>query len=220
MRRDRWPDARPEASSVDRISHYDVLGVPSTATAAEIREAYRRAARRHHPDQRAAAGSPDGSLDAMAAINEAYRVLRDPARRAVYDAGRRSGTSAVPPAASAPRRAPTAVRSPVPVDTTGPARYPWKLVLGMAVLGVAIVLTGAALARPSRPAPPDNILETGSCVEIEYTGDAREVNCTGSGDLVVRTIVPFDESCPPGTSAHRDRQGLGNACIEPALATP
>ena len=33
--------------------------------------------------------------------------------------------------------------------------------------------------RPTPPARPDNILQTGSCVAIEYTGDAREVNCTG-----------------------------------------
>ena len=85
----------------------------------------------------------------------------------------------------------------------------------MAALGITIVLIGAALVRPAPPARPDNILQTGSCVAIEYTGDAREVNCTGHGDLVVRTIVPFDQACPFGTSAHRDRQGLGNACVEP-----
>ena len=191
--------------------------MPATATATEIREAYRRAARRHHPDQAASAvGGDEASVGAMSAINEAYRVLRDPARRAVYDAQLRgTNRSAVPPAtrAAAPApQMPSAAR--VVFDQAGPVRYPWKLVLAMAALGIAVVLTGAALSRPSKTPPPDNILQTGSCVEIEYTGDAREVNCTGTGDLVVRTIVPFDASCPLGTSAHRDRQGLGNACIE------
>ncbi len=203
--------------SVEGISHYDVLGVPATATATEIREAYRRAARRHHPDQAAtAAGGDEAPVGAMSAINEAYRVLRDPARRAVYDAQLRgTNRSAVPPATRAAAPAPQMPSAAhVVFDQAGPVRYPWKLVLAMAALGIAVVLTGAALARPSKTPPPDNILQTGSCVEIEYTGDAREVNCTGTGDLVVRTIVPFDASCPLGTSAHRDRQGLGNACIE------
>ena len=63
--------------------------MPSTATPDEIRSAYRAAARRHHPD---AAGA--GSAEAMAALNEAYHVLSDPGRRALYDASLRSRSSA------------------------------------------------------------------------------------------------------------------------------
>jgi DnaJ domain len=77
-------------------SHYDVLGIPSTATAAEVRAAYRRAARDHHPD----AG---GDARRMSDLNAAWHVLRDPARRAAYDrrrtAGRAGGAGpAAPPA--------------------------------------------------------------------------------------------------------------------------
>jgi DnaJ domain len=59
-------------------SHYDVLGVPPTASAEDIRAAYRSAARALHPD----AG---GSAAGMRRLNDAWHVLRDPGRRALYD---------------------------------------------------------------------------------------------------------------------------------------
>lgn len=59
-------------------THYDVLGVASTASVEEIRFAYRVAARQRHPDS-------GGSVDAMQQLNEAWHVLSDPGRRAAYD---------------------------------------------------------------------------------------------------------------------------------------
>ena len=186
-------DAAPLASAL--ISHYDVLGVPTTASAIEIREAYRRAARRLHPDQAARSGAPAGASTAMADVNEAYRVLRDPARRRSTTPSLRGRSSAVPP----PGR-PTGGR--VGADTPGirpGGTGPLPMEAG-AGDGGARHHRRAHRRRAGAPgtagAPPDNILQTGSCVAIEYTGDAREVNCTGHGDLVVRTIVPFDQACP------------------------
>lgn len=66
-------------STGDTLSHYETLGVEPTATADEIRTAYRFATRRSHPDL-------GGDAEKMAAINRAYEVLSDPARRAAYDA--------------------------------------------------------------------------------------------------------------------------------------
>ncbi len=62
--------------------YYEVLGVDRKATQDEIKRAFRRLARRHHPDV-----NPD---DAEAEVrfkevSEAYEVLRDPERRAQYD---------------------------------------------------------------------------------------------------------------------------------------
>ena len=186
-------------------SHYATLQVGRDASVAEIRDAYRRLARRHHPDR---SGRDDA---AMASINEAYRVLGDPARRAVYDASLRAPRSDVPPA---PRHSPSAVRSPVVVTELPPARYPWKLVLVMFVLGVSVVLIGVALYEPAAEPPPDNLLGPGSCVEIEANGDAREVNCTGAEDeLVVAALVELDDRCPTGSAGYRDRQGRGLACV-------
>jgi hypothetical protein len=63
-------------------THYDLLGVPPDATAEEIQRAYRLLALRHHPDV-----APDADQAVMAAINGAWSVLSDPARRRTYDAG-------------------------------------------------------------------------------------------------------------------------------------
>ena len=146
----------------------------------------------------------------MASINEAYRVLGDPARRATYDASLRATRSDVP---SEPRRSPPVV-PPSVVTELPPARYPWKLVLVMFVLGASVVLIGVALYEPAAEPPPDNLLGPGSCVEIEGNGDAREVNCTGDeDDLVVETLVGLDDRCPTGSAGYRDRQGRGLACV-------
>lgn len=61
--------------------HYRVLGVPEDASAHEIRRAYRRLARQHHPD----ISDHTGAAARFDAICEAYQVLHDPAQRAHYD---------------------------------------------------------------------------------------------------------------------------------------
>ncbi len=75
------------------VDPYVVLGVARRADEAEIHAAYRDAVRRTHPD----AG---GSAAAFEAVQEAYEVLRDPARRRVWDAE-----------SARPRAAPTAANS-------------------------------------------------------------------------------------------------------------
>ena len=63
------------------IDLYVVLGVPRSATGAEIRRAYRQLALKHHPDRAGAA-----SAETFARIAEAYRMLADPTARTAYDA--------------------------------------------------------------------------------------------------------------------------------------
>lgn len=61
---------------------YQTLGVARQADEAEIRRAYRQLAKQHHPDL----NGGDAAADArFKAINEAYEVLRDPQKRALYD---------------------------------------------------------------------------------------------------------------------------------------
>lgn len=84
------------------MTHYDVLGVAPSASVEEIRQAYLRLARRHHPDRQAEAPVADRA-DAerrMREINAAWRELRDPRRRARYDADLRSGEAEPPPSSS------------------------------------------------------------------------------------------------------------------------
>ena len=61
--------------------YYKVLGVERTASDAEIKKAFRRLARKHHPD---ISKAPDASAR-MQALNEAHEVLRDKEKRAAYD---------------------------------------------------------------------------------------------------------------------------------------
>jgi hypothetical protein len=192
--------------------HYATLGVRPDATAEEIRDAYRSLARRYHPDRER------GAEATMATINEAYRVLGEPARRAVYDASRRGTGSAAGPSTPPAPAAWSPGTTPPPRQPLPPARYPWKLVLVMFLLGTAVVLIGAALYHPKDPGPPDNLLEPGSCVTIEANGDAREINCTTApGELVVTALIGMDELCPTGTEGHRDRQGRGQACVSTSV---
>jgi curved DNA-binding protein len=79
--------------------YYEVLGVPRTATADEIKRAYRQLARKHHPDLKPASEKA-GAAEKFKEINEAYEVLSDPEKRGKYDAlgaGYKGGMDYTPP---------------------------------------------------------------------------------------------------------------------------
>jgi curved DNA-binding protein CbpA len=67
----------------DPAGYYRALGVRPTATADEIRAAFRSRAMSAHPDR---AGAATGDNEAFRLIREAYEVLRDPRQRMAYDA--------------------------------------------------------------------------------------------------------------------------------------
>jgi molecular chaperone DnaJ len=83
----------------------------------------------------------------------------------------------------------------------------------LASIGILVILLGVIITKPGKPPPPDNFLQPGSCVVVQPNGDAAEVNCTERHDGVVDLLVGFDELCPTADEPHRDRQGLGTACI-------
>ena len=63
---------------------FEILGVPESATQEEIRAAYRKLARRWHPDRFSAGPEREWASEQMAAINAAYReCLNKPALRAI-----------------------------------------------------------------------------------------------------------------------------------------
>ena len=73
---------------------YAALGLDHRCTAEQIRAAYRLLARQHHPDVN------PGSRHALAqtqALNAAYEILSDPARRAAYDDSRQAAKESAAP---------------------------------------------------------------------------------------------------------------------------
>ncbi|EGO82459.1 DnaJ C-terminal domain-containing protein [Xylella fastidiosa] len=67
--------------------YYATLGVEPSAGEAEIKTAYRRLARKYHPD----VSQEPGAEERFKAVNEAYEALRDPNKRAAYDQLRAQG---------------------------------------------------------------------------------------------------------------------------------
>lgn len=67
---------------------YTVLGVAETATAAEIKKAYRRLAKQYHPD---ANPNNPAAAETFKQVSEAHTVLSDPEKRKKYDQMRRLG---------------------------------------------------------------------------------------------------------------------------------
>lgn len=193
---------------------YDTLAVGPDASAAEIRAAYRRAARANHPDTQG-----EASAARMAEVNEAWRVLSDPARRRAYDltlaqpaiatqyvAGARAGTAA---SFVEPRHNPLG-------RYQDPPRIPWRFMGALLVAGLVLVVLGVLTAGDPVPRKVDNVLDPGDCVVIEANGDAAERLCDEPHDGTVEVLLTTETGCPDGSEPHRDRQGMGTVCIRPS----
>ena len=200
-------------------THYDVLGVKSSATPAEVRRAYHEKARQLHPD--GFAGRPDAEVDsarrAMQDVNEAWRVLRDASSRAAYDHSLRA-TPAPPSVRAAPAAPPATdewLDRPYPRRAAEPGDLtvaivrmaPWLAVL--AVLGIIFVFT--AYARNQGDASTDLV---GKCIVIEEAMP-DEVPCNEPNEGRVVGVVDRQNLCTNGTSA-RVVAGGQWYCLRPA----
>ena len=67
---------------MDKKDYYKILGVERSSSAAEIRKAYRKLARKYHPDVNPGDKSAE---EKFKELNEAYEVLSDPEKRKRYD---------------------------------------------------------------------------------------------------------------------------------------
>lgn len=191
----------------DRVNrprdHYDVLGVPRSASAKAIKTAYRRRMRELHPDTATRAVD----TEQIAAVSRAWSVLSDPKKRSAYDADHDVPEPVVRP-------------TPPPRFDVAPARFPWRFVLTLIGIGSAAILLVAAFTKPSEPGGPDNLLQSGSCVAIAPAGTVSEVRCDGPHDAVVRSLIAFDAACPSDTEPFLDRQGMGRACVVRSVSSP
>lgn len=143
---------------------YERLGVAPDATDAEIRRAWLRLARIHHPDAQSDPQTRAAAEIEMRSINEAWAVLGDPARRAAHDQRRRLGSDgAVVPASSVRRTDDSFVFVPIDdaedevdprlLDDTGVAgtevdRSVQMLPVLLALGGVAGLVLGVLIALP------------------------------------------------------------------------
>lgn len=96
-----------------RRNYYEILDVTPTASQDEIRRRYRELAKQYHPDANQAQGI-EWAHQKMAELNEAYDVLKDPARRAQYDLLQQ--IFAPPPTVPPPEAWPTGQPSTAPSE--------------------------------------------------------------------------------------------------------
>lgn len=190
----------------------------------DIKTAYREKARRVHPD-RVTKENEQWALQEMAALNVAWSVLSDPTRRRTYDESLRQGST---PHSSKTTSSSHDNESAFERDrlsqlfaqrplNSSPARFPWRSMSVIAILGVVAVLLVGIFSDPGDEAPPDQLLQAGSCVSIEPDQSVREVSCSGEYDGVVRQLIGFDMTCPGESLPYRDRQGMGTACVDPVI---
>ncbi|KAG2726430.1 hypothetical protein I3760_01G113200 [Carya illinoinensis] len=73
-----------EAAAASGLSFYELLGIPESGSLVDIKQAYKQLARKYHPDV-----SPPGRAEEYTKrfirVQEAYEILSDPGRRALYD---------------------------------------------------------------------------------------------------------------------------------------
>ena len=62
-------------------NYYDILGVSKDASPEDIKSAYRKLAKKYHPD----VNKEDGAAEKFKEVNEAYECLSDPTKKSNYD---------------------------------------------------------------------------------------------------------------------------------------
>jgi molecular chaperone DnaJ len=81
------------------------------------------------------------------------------------------------------------------------------------VVMIAIVIAGNVVSGGHTSLATHPTLAVGSCLQVLENLDVAVVRCTDRHDGVADRIVAFGQNCPVGLEAHRDRQGLGIACM-------
>ncbi len=156
----------------DPQGYYARLGVSPNVEQAAIVAAFRREARRLHPDV-----PGTGDAGAFVALKAAYDVLGDPGRRAAYDRAARSSLPRAPAASFAPA-------APYPNFGDVPWMV-WVSLIGVAVVAVISAVTGLTGGRDT-PVPP------------QQTAAVRSAAAPESSPRIIRLIGPWTHYVTPG----------------------
>lgn len=169
-------------------SHYELLGVSRTATTQEIRAAYLRLMKRHHPD---AAQESGGTASLVPDLNRCYAVLRNPAARSDYDSQLEGFTRAIP----GPHHTPGRTAKPL-----------WPAVALASALAIAfwLVFVDPAL-RPSAQATVPLSLP------LPDATDTRRMAQLGR-KLPIKQAEQFSRRCFAGT-AQPVQSGQIDSCV-------
>lgn len=182
--------------------YYGILGVEPSAGDAEIKTAYRRLARKYHPD----VSKEVGAEEKFKGVNEAYEALRDPAKRKAYDQLRAGGY-----------RPGDEIRPPPGGFHRGPGGQPDfdEIFAGGGAGGgfsdffEEMFGRGRAGAGPRRPQPPgDTRARFAVPLEAVYNGSVVRVGING------RTLeVRIPKGVKPGQSIRLAKQGNGGGDV-------
>ena len=152
------------------MTHYEVLGIPESASEEEVRHAYRRLVKTAHPDRA-------GDTAQFRLVTQAYEVLSDPARRAAYDRSLRPSSVEVQPRPQPRRRY---------------GRYAVLAVTALVVGGVVWIVVATV-----RQSVGDDCLVgrwRGEAFDVPFRGllDGKEIAATIRGGAGVMLAVASD----------------------------
>jgi hypothetical protein len=169
-------------------SHYDVLGISADAKPDSIKRAYYKRARAYHPD--AHAGSTAELIDeaerAMAAVNTAWTVLRNPQARRDYDQSLIDAAEAAHPNVRGRRRA-HGTRTAPPTEILGAGFTYWMGGLGSDINSrgerrISLAVDGATSFSALKTLAPDRLWSLHA--ERSAIDDDELVNLQGMTDLL------------------------------------
>ncbi len=164
------------------MNHYETLGVPKNASRQDIKDAYRRLVRLHHPD---ANPNDNGVSEAlMKQVLTAYATLSDPHKRTRYDADARLESSDAPEADDPARQTPVYANG-----ATGPQSLMGKVRVALGdssdefaqKLGLSATVLAGYEARDAMPTSPVQLRTFTHLVEMA----AQNLEMAGkSGDAI------------------------------------
>jgi hypothetical protein len=130
-------------------SLYAVLNVAPDADPAVVEAAYKALMKKYHPDVHVE--EPESARRRAAEINEAFHILKDPAKRAQYDMGERARVEAVRRNSAAAADGPRPYHLPLPPRRRR-SKWPALFMIACAALAVLFIWRGSDAARGGEPA--------------------------------------------------------------------